>query len=42
MAMIGIVAATAHQNGKNRSATTPRTAKEAQKIFFSNFSIGSF
>lgn len=33
--MIGMVTPTAHQNGKNKSATKPRTAKLAQKTFFS-------
>ncbi len=32
---IGMVAASAHQSGKNKSAVKPRTVKVAQKIFFS-------
>jgi len=35
MKIIGMVAPTAHQNGKNKSAINPRTAKLAQKTFFS-------
>jgi len=30
-----MVAASAHHSGKNKSAVRPKTAKEAQKSFFS-------
>jgi len=32
---MGIVAKSAHQSGRKRSAATPKTKKTAQKIFFS-------